>query len=126
MKHHFALQYSDTIPAWGARIVFILVMFACHACGPSIYFLGDAREPTTEIDIYYDAKDVKKEYRTIGNLTHDKFIDYDINLLKELMIGKAKEKGGDGIIFMDVIVTRENTEDGDRPSITAKVIKYVN
>ena len=126
MKLHFVLGNNLSNPISTAGITFILVMFACSAIGPSIYFMGDPSEQTNEIDIYYDVKDVKQEYRTIGSLTHDKFVDYDINLLKELMIRKAKENGGDGIIFMDVIVTRENAEDGDRPTVTARVIKYLN
>ena len=42
------------------------------------------------------------------------------------MIEKAKQKGADGIIFFDTIVNREDEETGDRISVQAKIIQYLN
>ena len=98
--------------------------FVLVACGPTIHYLGDAYPTTTIVDVFYDEKDVKKEYTTIGQLTHDKILNYSSETIKQEMIAKAKEKGADGIIFSDFVTVRENEIDGDRLSVKARLIRY--
>ncbi|NNE28471.1 MAG: hypothetical protein HKN16_02470 [Saprospiraceae bacterium] len=107
-----------------SKILVILSLAFFSSCSPTIHFLGDTYPATTDIDVFYDAKDVEKQYKTIGKMTHDKFLDYEVEAIKESMIKKAKEKGGDGIIFTQNTSTRVDDEMGDRLSITADVIKY--
>jgi hypothetical protein len=107
----------------------ILFMLFFSTCTPSIQYLGDKLQPTYTIDVYYDEKDVEKEYRTLGKMTHGNMFDYEVEIIKNKMIAEAKSFGGDGIIFMEVKNVREqNGEfsfgDEDRLAITAKVIKY--
>jgi len=111
------------------RCLLILMVLFFSACGPTIHYLGDNYQSTDELDIYYDEKDVEKDYKTTGKMTHGNFFDYEVDTIKEKMIKKAKSVGADGIIFMDVqnvidAHAEDDILDNDRLSITAKVIKY--
>jgi len=107
-------------------LLIILLVTLATACSPTIYYLGDQYQPTTQIDVFYDGKDVKKEYKTIGQLTHDKIVAYSSVEIKTQMIEEGKRRGADAIIFTDTEVVRENEEEGDRLSIKAKLIKYLD
>ena len=113
------------IPKINVFVSILLVTFTI-ACGPTIYYLGDQYQPTTQLDVFYDAKDVKKEYKTIGQLTHDKMMDYGTVEIKSQMIEEGKRRGADAIIFTDTEVVRENGEEGDRLSVKAKLIKFLD
>lgn len=76
------------------------------------------------MEVYYDEKDVKREYKVIGKMTNDKMLDYDVEAVKAKMIEKAKQAGGDGIIFTDIGVERSEA-DGDRLALKATLIKYI-
>jgi len=110
-------------------LILMFFFFLCSSCGPMVQYLGDSYPSTTNLDVYYDEKDVEKEYKTIGKMTHGNMFDYEVDTIKEKMIQKAKAKGADGIVFMDVENVRnigddDDFLDDDRLSITAKVIKY--
>lgn len=100
--------------------LFLLLM----SCGPSIYYLGDTYPTTEQVDVFYDEKDIPRAYTTIGQMTHDKIVNYAPELIREEMIQDAKKRGADGIIFTDVVMERENEMDGDRLSVKAKLIRY--
>ena len=95
-----------------------------YPLAPTIHYLGESYEPSSDIEVFYDAKDIKREYKVIGKMANDKAKDYDVEVVKAKMIEKAKQVGGDGIIFTDVGVERSDTE-GDRLAIKANLIKYL-
>lgn len=105
-------------------ITVALMLLLMTACAPSIYYLGDTYPPTTELEIFYDEKDVGRTYVTIGKMTHDKMLDYSVEVIKQEMIKTAKMRGADAIVFSDFVTTRENEQDGDRLTVTAKLIRY--
>ena len=111
-------QEYITRPSWDIRKWLIALVVLTSSCTPTIYFLGDTHQRTARIDLFYDEKDVKEEYQTIGMMTHDKFINYDVEIIKKSMIEKAKEKGGDGIIFTDTNVMSQVGGTGPRLSIS--------
>ncbi len=99
------------------------------ACSPAIQYLGDTYQTTEDIDVYYDEKDVQKEYKTIGKMTHGNMWDYEVETIRNKMIEVTKRKGGDAIIFLEMKNVREHDNlddlfDEDRISITAQVIRY--
>jgi uncharacterized protein YbjQ (UPF0145 family) len=86
--------------------------------------LGDSYQSSDSVEIYYDEKEVKKEYKVMGRMTNDKFMEYDIDLIKRKMIEKAKLVGADAIIFYDL--SAEETEKvGDAITVKAQLIKYL-
>lgn len=106
------------------KTVLAMLCVALSSCAPTIHYLGEAYEPSTEVEVYYDEKDVKKEYKVIGKMTNDKMVDYNVEVVKAKMIEKAKQAGGDGIIFTDIGVERSET-DGDRLAVKATLIRYI-
>ena len=76
-------------------------IFLITSCSSSVYYLGDSFPKTNTVDIYYAEKDVSKKYKTIGQLTNGKFINYSVETIKNDMIKAAKENGADGIIIYD-------------------------
>lgn len=107
-------------------ILFSAVLFLFASCGPTIHYLGDSYNSKGQVDIFYDVNDVKSEFVVIGQMTHDKFIQYDLEMIKREMVKKAGMNGADAIVFQDFSVERENETDGDRFSIIAKAIRYTN
>ena len=102
----------------------IILFFA--SCGPTIHYLGDTYSSKGSVEIFYDINDVQSNYVVIGQMTHDKFINYDLDILKKDMVEKARVNGADAIVFQDFSVDRENEADGDRFSLIAKAIRYTN
>lgn len=103
-------------------ILFCLVTLSCS--GPIIHYLGESFPPSTSVEAYYDVTEVKREYKVIGRMTNDKFIEYDPELIKSEMLTKARSVGADAIIFYDL-----STEDiegvGDGITVKAQLIKYL-
>ncbi len=98
-------------------------------CWPTIHYLGDNLPPTTSVDLYYDAKAVKKEYKVIGRMTNDQFSGYNVQTIKKQMIKKAKKVGAEGIIFSDLSVESSrrvvnSSSQGGELAVKAELIKY--
>ncbi|UOE48923.1 hypothetical protein MTO98_31465 [Mucilaginibacter sp. SMC90] len=97
-------------------IVFTLFLTSCAV--PAAVYLGDTYPVTNNVDVYYDAKDVKHDYKVIGHLA----IAYteDSAVAKKLLSDKAKAQGANGIIIFQVEGNNANA------TIRADAIKYSN
>lgn len=124
MLYHHITNNVKIISLNKSHITALLVLLLMTACAPSIYYLGDTYPPTTIVEVFYDEKDIGRAYVTIGKLTHDKILDYSAEEIKQEMIITAKQRGADAIVFSDFVTTRENDQDGDRLTVTAKLIRY--
>ena len=109
-------------------ILFCLALLSCSSLPGSkirmIHYLGESYPPSASVEMYYDVKDVKKKYKVMGRMTNDKFMEYDIELIKRKMMEKAKLVGADAVIFFDL--SAEDIEKfGDGISVKAQLIKYL-
>ena len=96
-----------------------LTSFLLLSCSPHIYYFGYAYPASSSVEVYYEAAQVKKQYKTIGRMTKDLIkADYD----KKHMIELAKKKGADGIIFSDLSL--DNERKSSSVIIKAELIKY--
>lgn len=102
----------------------IFLSIVLPGCGPTIHYLGDTNAPTASIDLYYDKKEVKREYKVMGRMTNDQFINYDVDIVKKEMIKKAQQVGADGIIFSDLSIDNIDSQ-GDKLAVKAELIKYL-
>jgi hypothetical protein len=95
-------------------IAFALFLTSCAV--PAAVYLGDTYPVTNNIDVYYDARDVKQDYKVIGHLA----IAYteDSAVAKKLLSDKAKTQGANGIIIFQVEGNNANA------TIRADAIKY--
>lgn len=94
--------------------LFVLIFFI-SSCVTTNY-LGDTYPPTQKIDVYYDARDVKKDFKVIGHLITA--YTNDSAEAKEALSAKARQVGADGIVILPV------SGNGDHVSIKADAIKY--
>lgn len=102
---------------------FVLLCLALQSCAPTILYLGDSYQPVASVEVYYDAKEIKKEYRVMGRMTNGEVIAYGAERVKMQMIEKAKQVGADGIIFSSISVG-----EGDKHSqgeVKAELIKFL-
>lgn len=84
------------------------------SCAETSY-LGDYYPATTKIDFYYDAKDVKQDYKVIGHLTTS---DDNSNRIKNILSKKGAPIGADGFIILEVVGHDDNKV------VKADAIKY--
>lgn len=86
------------------------------SCGTMVNYLGDAYPATDKVDVYYDAKDIKQDYKVIGHLSTNDFVNSD--QVKKALSNKAKAMGANGIIIL------QTTGHDNNELVKADAIKY--
>jgi len=102
------------------------IMLACiclflSSCAIQVNYFGDKLAPTSNVDIYYSAHDVKKEYKVIG---HMNLGNIGQELVKQKFVGYAKSIGADAII-----ITGNTVDNGGKTGsdvVNADALKYSN
>lgn len=84
-------------------IAVILLLISSCAIIPVTYF-SDRLPPTTSIEIYYSAHDVKHEYKVIGHLTCPNFLDQEE--VKSKLSDYAKTVGADAVVIWGLIIQK--------------------
>jgi len=88
------------------------------ACAVPVTYFGDKLTPTSTIDIYYSAHDVKKEYKVIGHLTCQNTINQE--RVKAELSEYAKKIGADAV----VILGTDATKNDQAAVVNADALKY--
>ena len=91
------------------------------SCGTVTSYIGDTLTPSEKIDVYYAARDIKREYKVIGHISATTSINE--NAAKDKIVEKAKTVGADGVIILGLDFTggKDST-----PFEKADAIKYTN
>lgn len=98
----------------------IILAFFLNSCATTTY-LGDQLAVTSNVDVYYAGKDVKREYKVMGHITAP--TTGDDNAVKPNIIDRAKKVGADAVI----ILGRDYSGGKDsEPFVKADAIKYIN
>ena len=99
------------------KLYHLIIAFSLFlaACSP-ITYVGDTYPATPKADVYYDAKDVKQDYKVIGHLSME--FTNNSDLIKSKLSEKAKLLGADGIIIL------QTTGHDDKETVKADAIKY--
>ncbi|MBV8388294.1 MAG: hypothetical protein JO080_00685 [Mucilaginibacter sp.] len=98
-------------------IVSIALLTACAAVQPS--YFGDKLPPTTSVDLFYSAHDVKQPYKVIGHLT---MANLGQETVKNKMRDYAKTIGADAIV-----ITGNTIDNGGKYGsdvVNADALKY--
>lgn len=109
------------------KLIFYLpVFFLVAACSPKITYLGDYYGSTVNIDVYYDEKDIDKDYKTIGIARNegDEFEQDNLEAIREEMIKKAREVGADAILFESIGGNVDRDDWDSKKVVEAKFLKY--
>jgi uncharacterized protein YbjQ (UPF0145 family) len=102
-------------------VIACCVSFFLSSCA-SVLYLGDTLPATTSVKVYYDAKDIKQQYKVIGHLAQSVSSETGMNSAKEKMIEKAKSIGADGIVFLQITVKPGSSNDAQ--TINADAIVF--
>ena len=101
----------------------LLIFFSsCSVLVNPVHYLGNDLPPTDHVDVYFNFGDVDKEFTVIGKLSNDAGATFSIEKVKEKMIEKARQKGGDAIVFLNLDV--ETYDANRRIAIAAEVLRY--
>jgi len=106
-------------------ILILSVLFTFSSCSflvNPVHYLGNDLPPTDHVDIFFNFGDVEKEFTVIGKLSNDAGATYSIEKVKQKMVAKAREKGGDAIVFLNLDV--ESYDASRRIAIAAEVLRY--
>ncbi len=98
------------------HIILISICLLLSSCATVTYF-GDKLTPTTSVDIFYSAHDVKKEYKVIGHLT---FPNSGQERVKTKLTEYAKSIGADAIVILGTDATKDN----QAAVVNADALKY--
>jgi predicted metal-binding protein len=82
-----------------------------------VSYFGDKLPPTSSVEIYYSAHDVKKDYKVIGHLTCN---NLGQTVVKEKLIAYGQKIGADAV----VITGTDATKDNQAAYITADALVY--
>jgi len=96
-----------------------LVLSSCGVLEPASYFGDTLATPTTSVDIYYSAHDVKKDYRVIGHLTCPNTGQGPVT---KALVAKAKAVGADAIVITGNTIDSSGKSTSD--TVTADALKY--
>jgi hypothetical protein len=108
------------------HIFTLLAIVLIVSCTPKISYLGDSYPPTYEVDMYFDEKDIERDYKVIGlarNEGDELEID-DLDAIRKSMLKKAREVGADAILFISIAENREGWDDDPNKIVEAKFLKY--
>lgn len=107
------------------KFLYLSLLLICFSCSPQINYLGDSYAPSTDIDVYYDEGDIRKDYKVMGLMTSDNVDNpfASVNKIKDMMIAKAKENGADAIWFINLVGLPSGDLNGE-VIIEGKLLKY--
>lgn len=96
-------------------LILIGITLLLGACAPKINYLGNSYTPTQQVEIFFDEKDIKGDYRVMGMIDNegDDFEEDDPEIVQQAMVEKAKAVGADAILFTGFynrVVTENNTQ----------------
>jgi len=75
-------------------ITIILAFLISSGCA-SIQYFGDSHTPTDKVEIFYDEKDVPRDYKVIGHAVGEG----QLKNVRSKLIQRAEQEGAEGIIF---------------------------
>ena len=102
------------------RFILMLAAFGffLSSCSIEAEYFGDKLAPTTSVDVYYSAHDVKRDYKVIGHLNYP---NNGQEIVKKQLLIKAKSIGADAIV-----ITGNTVANGKYTSdiVNADALKY--
>ncbi|OEK04042.1 hypothetical protein [Roseivirga misakiensis] len=91
----------------------LVLLVIISACSPKINFIGNQHAPTQSVDLFFDAKDIEKEYKVMGFMQNEgREFANNPEKIKAALIEEAKRRGADAILFGDGYSELVNSSDG--------------
>lgn len=120
------------------QLFLLIVMVAFASCSPSINYLGKSYTPTTNVEVFYDNKDISHEYEVMGIMKNEgnEFESDDLEEIQKEMMKIAREKGADAVLIENAYTEKRNmdyttgdsefsiTNNSSSKVLAGKLIKY--
>ena len=113
---------------------FIISTFFFLQCSPTLNYIGNSYDTTTNVSVFFDVTDIQKEYTVMGLLTfntHPIYNDNDKNEVINLIKNKGKEIGADAVLVTKFsskvhseVSENRMSNDHEKLFIEAKFIKF--
>jgi hypothetical protein len=102
-------------------ICLCLFLASCGLAAPT--YFGDKLTPTTNVDVFYSAHDVTRQYKVIGHLTYGYGGSQDA--IKAKFVSYAQKVGADAVVITGSTVDI-NGKAGETDVVNADALKYTN
>ena len=100
----------------------ILCLSACSLYAPT--YFGSKYAPTEEVQSFYSNKDIDRPFEVIGHMTAPTGRSEESQArTRQLVIEKAKQIGGDGVVFSEIF-RHPHEETTDDFTIKVEVVKF--
>jgi|GEM_PF-3412224 len=100
----------------------ILCVSACSMYSPT--YFGSKYAPTNVVQTFYSTEDIKRPFEVIGHMNASTGrAESSQAKTRQLVIEKAKEIGGDGVVFSE-INRQVNEKTTDDFTIKVEVVKF--
>lgn len=83
-------------------VIVFLASLIFMSCGPTVQYVGRSLPPTTNVDIYFDTKDIQKQYEVIGRMNAKDWQYANYEAIKNKIVIEAKKRGADGVIITNM------------------------
>ena len=90
----------------------LLISVLLISCSSGVKYLGNSYTPTQEVKIYFSKGDIDKPYEVIGKVYLDVEEKTKDEKIQNMILNKARENGGDGVILGDLKVVRSGSVSG--------------
>jgi hypothetical protein len=100
------------------QIATLALCLLLTSCAVPVTYFGDRLTPTTNIEIYYSAHDVKQQYKVIGHLTCANSNNQEA--VKSKLSAYAEQIGADAIVILGTDATKDN----QAAVVNADALKY--
>jgi len=97
----FAPQLTARLALVTALVLLVLATSGCSR--NRVTYIGDSLTPTSEVDVFFNARDIERNYRVMGRATGVVSEGGNVDRLNEKFIDTARTKGADGVIFGDMV-----------------------
>lgn len=77
----------------------LLLLTFLLSCAPSIQYLGDNYTPTSDVEFFYDEKDIVTDYKVMGIILNEASEHNDLEEVRLAMLEKSKSVGANAILF---------------------------
>lgn len=99
---------------------FCFFCISCASLKVPLEYLGDTYPASKVVDVFYEATQIKKEYKIMGRVIRETLIHSEKT--RKRMIELAKTRGADGILFSDFVT--KTYDSSCYGIIRATLIKY--
>lgn len=94
------------------NLAFVFLSLLLLSCSSGVKYLGNEYPATQEVFIYFNKTDIDRPYELIGKVYLDVEESTKDEKIQNMIVNKAKEKGGNAIIMGDLNVVRSGSITG--------------